>query len=363
MSSPVTETVRAEDMNYDDISNNLTLGVDTHLDNHVAVLVNNIGQVIDTQEFTVNLKGYSQLYKWCKSFGAVNQAGLEGTGTYGAGLCKFLQEKQITVFEVNRPNRAVRRLRGKSDPTDAENAARSVLANESTAIPKSHDGVVEAMRFLVVARKSSVKSKTQAINQIRALLVTAPDYVRQKCYVPSSYQCVIACKALEATSGNLLEETLISMLHLLAKRWEMLSQELKIIDKQLKALTSSASSTLLKQYGVGSYVAATLLVAAGDNPERLKKESSFAALCGVSPLDASSGKKQRHRLNRGGARDANNALWTVALIRMRSDYRTKKYVEKRSSEGKSNKEIQRCLKRYIARELYPIILSDLSKLT
>ena len=203
-------------------------------------------------------------------------------------------------FEVNRPNRAVRRLRGKSDPTDAENAARSVLANESTAIPKSHDGVVEAMRFLVVARKSSVKSKTQAINQIRALLVTAPDYVRQKCYVPSSYQCVIACKALEATSGNLLEETLISMLHLMAKRWEMLSQELKIIDKQLKELTSSASSTLLKQYGVGSYVAATLLVAAGDNPERLKKESSFAALCGVSSLDVSSDKKQRHRLNRGG---------------------------------------------------------------
>ncbi|RZG12155.1 IS110 family transposase [Pseudoalteromonas sp. CO342X] len=350
-------------MNRNDISNNLTLGVDTHLDNHVAVLVNDIGQVVDTQEFTVNSTGYSQLYKWCKSFGTVNQAGLEGTGTYGAGLCKFLQEQKVTVFEVNRPNRAIRRLRGKSDPTDAESAARSVLAKESTAIPKSHDGIVEAMRFLVVARKSSVKSKTQAINQIRALLVTAPEHIRQQCYVPSSYRCITACKALEMNSVNVLEETLISMLQLLAERWMMLSQELKTIDKKLKALTNSAASTLLEQYGVGSYVAATLLVAAGDNPERLKKESSFAALCGVSPLDASSGKKQRHRLNRGGARDANNALWTVALIRMRNDFRTRKYVEKRSSEGKSNKEIQRCLKRYIARELYPIIVSDLSKLT
>lgn len=200
-------------MNRNDISNNLTLGVDTHLDNHVAVLVNGIGQVVDTQEFIVNSSGYSQLYKWCKSFGKVTQAGLEGTGTYGAGLCKFLQEKKISVFEVNRPNRAVRRLRGKSDPTDAENAARSVLAKESTAIPKSHDGIVEAMRFLVVARKSSVKSKTQAINQIRALLVTAPEHIRQQCYVPSSYRCIVACKALEMNCENILEETLISMLY------------------------------------------------------------------------------------------------------------------------------------------------------
>lgn len=348
-------------MNCNDISNNLTLGVDTHLDNHVAVLVNSIGQVVDTQEFIVNSGGYEQLYKWCKSFGTVQQAGIEGTGTYGAGLCKFLQQKQIKVFEVNRPNRAMRRLRGKSDPTDAESAARSVLSNESTAIPKSHDGVVEAMRFLVVARKSSVKARTQAINQIRALLVTAPDDIRDKCYVPSSYQCVMACKGIEASPDSLLESTLVSMLTLLSERWEALSKELKSIDKQLKALTSSAASTLLEQYGVGSYVAATLLVAVGDNPERLKKESSFAALCGVTPLEASSGKNQRHRLNRGGARDANNALWTVALIRMRNDFRTKKYVEKRLQEGKTNREIQRCLKRYIARELYPIIVSDLSK--
>ncbi|WP_432463862.1 IS110 family transposase [Agarivorans sp. QJM3NY_33] len=144
----------------------------------------------------------------------MKQAGLEGTGTYGAGLCKFLQSKEIEVFEVNRPNRAMRRLRGKSDPTDAESAARSVLANESTAIPKSHDGIVEAMRFLVIARKSSVKAKTQAMNQIRALLVTAPEHIRTKCYVPSSYQCALACKGLTAAFDSLIEETLVAMLKL-----------------------------------------------------------------------------------------------------------------------------------------------------
>ncbi|MBQ4848157.1 transposase, partial [Pseudoalteromonas sp. MMG005] len=235
-----------------------------------------------------------------------------------------MQGKHITVFEVNRPNRAVRRLRGKSGPTDAEKATRSVVANESTAIPKFHDRKVEAMKFLVVARKSSVKSKAQAINQIQALLVTASEHIRQKCYVPSSYQCGLACKALEMNSDSILEETAEPA----SKAMGSVVTQAKTIDKQLKALTSSAASTLLEQYGVGSYVAATLLVAAGDNPERLKKESSVAALCGASPLDASSDKKQRHRLNRGGTRDVNNALWTVALIRMRNDFRTRQYVEK-----------------------------------
>ncbi|MDC0602402.1 IS110 family transposase [Aliiglaciecola sp.] len=350
-------------MNVRNNAKELTLGVDTHLDKHVAVLIDNIGQVVDTKEIAVTSFGYRTMYTWCSSFGNVKQAGIEGTGTYGAGLCKYLQDQGVAVFEVNRPNRARRRLRGKSDPTDAENAARSVLANESTAIPKSHDGTVEALRFLVVARKSSVKSKTQTINQIRALLVTAPEKIREKCYVPSSYQCVKACEKLEAEPNNLVESSLISVVQLLAKRWQLLAAELRDIDKQLKVLTKEKAPTLIEQYGVGTYVAATLLVTAGDNPDRLKNESSFAALCGVSPLEASSGKTQRHRLNRGGARDANNALWTVTLIRMRNDARTKKYVDKRVTEGKSTKEIQRCLKRYIARELFPIMVSDLSCLT
>lgn len=350
-------------MNRNHSNNWLTLGVDTHLDMHVAVLLDVVGKVVDTKAFQVSADGYQELYQWTESFGRVKKAGLEGTGTYGAGLCKYLQSKDITVYEVNRPNRAKRRLVGKSDTTDAENAARSVLAEESNAIPKSHDGLVEALRCLTVARKSAVKARTQSINQIRALLVTAADEIRSKCYVASTHQCIQACLNLSSTDEKIQTQTLVDILKLLANRWQNLSEELRLIDNQLKKLTKIAAPHLLEQFGVGPYVAATLLVAAGDNPERLKKESSFAALCGVSPLQASSGKTQRHRLNRGGSREANNALWTIALIRMRSDPRTRLYTAKRSAEGKSIKEIQRCLKRYIVRDLFPIMMSDLSVLT
>ena len=257
-------------MNPNHENNSLTLGVDTHLDIHVAVLLSSVGQVLDTQAFPVNTDGYEKLYQWSKSFGYVRQAGLEGTGTYGAGLCKYLQNKEITVYEVNRPNRAKRRLVGKSDTTDAENAARSVLGKESSAIPKSHDGVVEALRYLTVARKSAIKARTQSINQIRALLVTAPDDIRKKCYVPSATQCIKACLNLHLVDDNLQTQTLVSMLELLAKRWQSLTEELKLIDKNLLKLTRTAAPHLLEQFGVGPYVAATLMVTAGDNPERLK---------------------------------------------------------------------------------------------
>ena len=347
-------------MNIDDPTNQLILGVDTHLDLHVAVLINMIGQVVCTEKFETNNKGYNKLLKWCNSFGKLFKSGVEGTGTYGAGLSRFLDHNGIPVFEVNRPNRARRRLRGKSDPTDAENAARAVLANEATAIPKKQNGSVESMRFLLITRRSAVKARTQSVNQIRAILVTAPDDVRNKYLLKSTYSCVNACNSICSLGDSELLEMLAISLKSLAKRWLDLTEELRILDRNLKRITRSKAPRLTQQYGVGPYVAATLLVAAGDNPERLKKESSFAALCGVSPIEASSGKVVRHRLNRGGSRVANNAIWTTALIRMRSDPRTMKYVERRTTEGKSNKEIQRCLKRYIARELFPKILEDLT---
>lgn len=347
-------------MNIDDPKNQLILGVDTHLDLHVAVLINKIGQVVCTAEFETNKQGYNKLLKWCYSFGQLLKAGIEGTGTYGAGLTRFMLCNNITVYEVNRPNRARRRLRGKSDPTDAENAARAVLANEAKAIPKTQNGSVEAMRFLLIARRSAVKARTQAVNQIRAILVTAPDDIRKKYLITSTLACVEACKGMNALGNSTLLEMLAISLKLLAERWLNLTEELKSLDRNLKVLTKARAPLLIQQYGVGPYVAATLLVTAGDNPERLKKESSFAALCGVSPVEASSGKTIRHRLNRSGSRTANNALWTITLIRMRSDPRTTQYVERRTQEGMSNKEIQRCLKRYIARELFPKILDDLA---
>lgn len=234
------------------------------------------------------------------------------------------------------------------------------MADEAKAIPKTQNGSVEAMRFLLIARRSAVKARTQAINQIRALLVTAPEDVRLKYLKSSQSACVEGCNNMTVLGDTPLLEMLSITLNVLAKRWLNLTEELKIIDKNLKKLTHTIAPHLMKQYGVGPYVAAILLVTAGDNPERLKKESSFAALCGVSPIEASSGKTVRHRLNRGGSRIANNAIWTITLIRIRSDPRTQQYVARRTGEGMSLKEIQRCLKRYITRALFPIILNDLA---
>lgn len=336
------------------------LGVDTHLDVHVAVLIDEVGRVIATTSVPTTALGYEQLIAWAHGFGRLARAGIEGTGTYGAALARRVQEHGVHVLEVNRPNRSRRRSRGKSDPTDAESAARAVLAGEATAIPKSQSGVVEAMRTVTMARRSAVKAKTQAINQLRALLVTAPESIRAALWKVKPEQCVARCARLQPLGDTPLLEALTSTLRLLARRWLSLAKELRELDAALEGLTKQAGRRLLAQFGVGPQTAATLLVTAGDNPDRLRSEAALAALCGASPLEASSGKTTRHRLNRGGDRAANNALWTISMVRMRSDPRTRMYVARRTAEGLSTKEIQRCLKRYIVRELYPLILADLA---
>lgn len=336
------------------------LGVDTHLDTHVAAVISQGGRLLGTLATPASTAGYLQLLDWARSFGNLQRAGVEGTGTYGAGLLRVLQNHAIEVLEVNRPDRARRRSQGKSDPTDAESAARAVLSGAATAIPKSQSGVAEAMRVISVARRSAVKAKTQAINQLRALLVSAPQDIRERLWKVKSEQCVKACVRIRSLGETTLLQTLAATLKLLAKRWLMLAAELKDLDTTLDHLTSRSAKRLREQFGVGPQTAATLIAVAGDNPERLCSEAALAALCGASPLQASSGKIVRHRLNRGGDRSANNALWTIAMVRMRSEPRTRAYVERRTKEGLSSKEIQRCLKRYIARELYPLILADLA---
>jgi transposase len=336
------------------------LGVDTHLDQHVAVLIDSIGRIVGTRSISTNAAGYDELIRWAGSIGQLTRAGVEGTGTYGAALARRLGASGVKVLEVNRPNRSLRRMRGKSDPTDAENAARAVLTCEANAVPKSQSGVVEAMRAICMARRSAVKAKTQAINQIRALLITAPAAIREKLWEQKPDKCAARCARLQTLGDTPLLAALTQTLRLLAKRWMGLAQELRDLDASLAKLTNRAGQRLLAQFGVGPQTAATLLVTAGDNPERLRSEAAMAALCGASPLQASSGKTNRHRLNRGGDRSANNALWTISLVRMRSEPRTRAYVARRTAEGLSTKEIQRCLKRYIVRELYPLILADLA---
>ncbi|QQD30070.1 IS110 family transposase [Pseudomonas simiae] len=337
------------------------LGVDTHLDIHVGVLINVNGQLLGTLAVETQVSGYLKLLAWAKSFGLFQRAGVEGTGTYGAGSAQVLRDDDIAVFEVNRPDRTKRRLEGKSDPTDAESAARSVLSGSATAVAKTRSGAAEAMREISVVRRSAVKAKTQAINQIRSLLVSAPQEIREQLWDTKPAECVGNCLHLGSLGSAPFLAVLATSLRLLARRWTALAAELKELDDMLESLTQQYAHRLRNQFGVGPQSAAILISVAGDNPERLKSESALAALCGVSPLPASSGKTVRHRLNRGGDRSANNALWTIAMVRMRSDSRTRAYVARRTAEGLSSKEIQRCLKRYIIRDLYPLILADLTE--
>jgi len=341
------------------VQREVILGVDTHLDLHVGAVIDDAGKFLGTLVTATTASGYQQLIAWARTLGCLRRAGVEGTGTYGAGLARALREQGIEVLEVNRPDRSKRRLVGKSDPVDAESAARSVLSGQATAIPKSHNGVAEALRIIAVARRSAVKAKTQAINQLRAILVSAPEEIRDRLWETKAEQCVANCADLHQLGSSTHLIALTSTLRLLAKRWLLLKAELKELDSQLDQLTLAFAPNLREQFGVGPLTAATLIVAAGDNPERLRSEAALAALCGVNPLQASSGKTARHRLNRGGNRQANNALWTIALVRMRSEPRTRAYVEKRTTQGLSNKEIHRCVSRYVVRELYPCILADL----
>ena len=330
----------------------VTVGVDTHRDVHVAVALDQLGRRLGEIELATTRAGYQRLLAWAERFGAVEAFGIEGTGCYGAGLARHLGARKVLVIEVMRPNRQTRRRKGKSDPTDAEAAARAVLSAEAAGSPKAGDDLVEMIRVLRVARSTAMKARTQAINALRSLLVTAPPELRDELRALSTSRLVD--KAARLRPGPLDSPLTASKLALrhLARRYQALEAEITSLDTQLAQLTAAASPRLVEAFGVGADTAGALLVAAGDNPERLRSEAAFSMLCGSSPINASSGKTNRHRLNRGGNRQANAALHRIVLVRMRYHQPTRAYVDRRTSEGKSKREIMRCLKRYVAREVY-----------
>ena len=330
-------------------------GVDTHRDTHVAAVVDATGRVLASAPFSVDTVGYEQLGYWLGSHGRVAQVGVEGTGSYGAGLARYLTSIGVEVAEVNRANRQLRRRFGKTDTTDAQAAARAVLSGQATGTPKTGDGPVEAIRMLSVARRSAVKARTQAINQLHALVVTAPDQVKHQLGELSPKARVKVCAAFRPGTAQTTITYAKKTLRLLARRYQTLTAETQQLDTEIKQLCAQANPALLAAPGIGPDSAATLLVTAGDNPQRMRSEASFAALCGASPVQASSGQTIRHRLNRGGNRQANNALWRIATYRLRTDPRTIEYAQRRQTEGKTRKEIIRCLKRYIAREVYHLL--------
>ena len=331
------------------------IGVDTHKDPHVAVAIDGRGVRLGEKHVSVATCGYDELEQWSCDLGHVHAFGVEGTGSYGAGLARFLTCRGYTVVEVNRPDRSVRYRKGKSDPTDAEMAARSVLAGVAYATPKSGEGEVEMIRMLKSAKNSAVMARTQAINQMKALVLTAPAQLRETLDGLTTSALVRRCRGFRPGRPGNPTAAAKYALRSLACRYRQLNTEIQDLKAELQRLIQTTAPALVEAFGVGPNTAAALLIAAGSNPDRLRSEASFASLCGVSPIPASSGKTNRHRLNRGGDRQANAALYRIVVVRLRYDLRTQAYLRRRTAEGMSRREVIRCLKRYVAREVYSII--------
>jgi len=337
-------------------------GIDTHSDTHQAAVLDPVGRLLGTREFPACPAGYQLLLEWLGSFGTVTSIGVEGTGCYGAGLTRFLHRHRMQVIEVNRPDRRSRRIRGKSDPLDAESAARRALAGEDRVIPKDTTTIVEAIRVLRIARNGAVKSRTAAYNQLKDLIITAPDDLREALRSKTLQRVAAESARLRPDITRVADPAQATKLALrsIANRIAALSTEITALDHQLRDLVTRAAPRTLAMLGVGPEHAGQLLITAGGNPDRLRSEAAFAALCAASPIPASSGKTNRHRLNPGGDRDANRALYMIIVTRLRYCPETQAYVQRRLTEGLTKPEAIRCVKRYVARRIYHAIRADLA---
>jgi transposase len=332
----------------------ITGGVDTHLDTHVAAVVDSNGGVLGVESFATTTAGFAELHAWLGGFGIIDRVGVEGTGAYGAGLARYLGTMGVTVIEVGRPNRQARRAHGKSDSIDAVDAARAALSGRASALAKTADGNVEAIRVLLVAYRSGRDTRTKCLNQLRHLGFCGPDELRERFRgVAVGKLAEIAAALCPKRNGDPVTYATEVAMHTLGRRVLDIDGDCAyLLHGELADLVRATAPSLLELRGVGVRTAALLLVAAGDNAERITSEAAWAHLCGVAPIHASSGKVTRHRLNRGGNRQANHALWRIVFTRMSSDPRTRAYVERRLAEGRSKPEIMRVLKRYVAREVY-----------
>lgn len=332
-------------------------GVDTHKDLHVAAVVDEHDRVLGSRCFATTRQGYKQMLAWMCSFGQLQKIGIECTGTYGAGLLRYVQCAGVEVLEVTAPDKSDRRKRGKDDDLDAQNAAHAAFTGKRTVTPKSRDGMIESLRVLKACRKTAIAARKVALQLIQTTIVCAPDELREVLRQMTRMQLI---RTLAAWRPDLSDyRNVVSAYRIalksLGRRYLELHDEIADLDVMIGAIVNELAPSLVARNSIGPESAAQLLLTAGDNSERLHSEASFAALCGVSPVPASSGKVTRHRLNRGGDRAANSALHIIAIGRLRTDPRTKTYVAKRIAEGHSKLEAIRCLKRYIAREVFTLI--------
>ena len=336
----------------------LILGVDTHKDFHHAAVINHVGKSIADRKFDATSAGYSDLINWATGVGRIGRAGVEGTGSYGAGLTRELTRRGIPVIDVIAPDKQLRRLRGKTDQIDAYNAARAVLNELATAVPKAQDGFVEALRVLCTSRRLLVKQRTESMNQLQGLIVSAPAELRVGLAKLKAKNLALRCSKLPVRQADdlVMTETK-NVLRSLGKRYVELLTETNRLSKRLGEIVKEHASELLAVHGVGPDVAATMLIVAGENVDRLGSESAFAHLIGTAPIQASSGKTTRHRLNRGGHRQGNSAAYRIVMVRMKSHEKTRDYVVKALARGKTKREAMRLLKRYVAREIFQILIT------
>lgn len=321
----------------------VAIGVDTHRDAHVAVAVDRLGAQIDSREIATTREGYRSLLAWALELG-IPAFAVEGAGSYGAGLVRFLERAGVSVYECERPRRQERR-RGKSDLIDAALAARRLVAGEGLSIPRG-GGRREELRLLLLERRSAVQARTAALNQLGSLLVTAPDELRDRLGALSGERLAAAAARLRPSS-----DVITCVLRRLGRRVARLSDEIAEAESGLAALLAELAPELLEECGVGPVCGAQLLVSSGHS-SRMTSEASFAALAGTSPVDASSGQQQRHRLNRGGDRQLNWALHVIALARIHHHPETAAYYERLLARGRTAREARRCVKRALARYFY-----------
>ena len=344
------------------VADPVTGGVDTHKDAHVAAVLDRAGRILGTRSFPATTAGHADLVVWLSGFGTVEAVGVEGTGSYGADLTRRLADAGLRVVEVDRPDRATRRRQGKTDTLDAVAAARAVQSGRATGMPKNRTGPVEAIRVLHLVRGQAVAHRTAAINQLKALLTTAPGPLRD---LPARHRgsraLLTACLRLRPT-GTLTDPLTATRtaLRRLARRIRDLDTEIAQADHELDRLVTATAPTTVALHCVGTHTTAQLLITAGDNPDRIRSDPAFARLTGTAPIPASSGRTDRHRLHRGGDRQANKALHQIVIVRMRHCPRTRAYVNRRTAQGLTTKEIIRCLKRYVAREIHTALTTDLN---
>ncbi|MEO6857511.1 MAG: IS110 family transposase [Solirubrobacteraceae bacterium] len=328
----------------------IAVGVDTHKERHYAVALDHVGQLLGELSFPATAAGYTELQAWAEPLADARELvfGLEGAGSWGAGLCQHLQQAGHSVREVERPRRKDRRA-GKSDRIDALAAAKCVLSGENVSTPRRR-GILSAIRALLIARRSAVAERTRVLNQLQALNATAPIALRERIGEGTGKQLERRILSMRARSSAPLEERIaFSVMRDLAAHSRTLGSDAKRYEHNLADLIRSLDDTLLDEPGIGPISAAKLLAF---DPSRFTSERAFARCNGTAPIPASSGKTIRYRLNRGGDRQANNAIHTIAIIRAKHQPETRAYLDRRIREGKTKREALRSLKRHISRELY-----------